>query len=221
MNLTLDVRQGEALDALLDRAMNGGICFAITTQWAFLLLHGTPYETETLTWQTFIKSSGKGGFTKMTEGPANVRVQKGFFSLVSLQRGYDLVDLRLADKMSAAQQDSFFKTASEFSEKFLRSQCRTEGFTLQPMAVFKTADQVADSLSLGDGTVELIGIFGVEDGKNWGHIVGAAKQGAYLFFDANAGQYNGSAGDIKTDISSHLKSYYDGIQNCAKYTISK
>lgn len=220
MDLELPVNQGEGLSAVLDRAMSGGICFAITSQWAFLLLKGLSYETEIVTCRTFKNQKNQADFTAMIEKDKSITVQKGFFTLVSLQRGYDLVDLLLADKMDAAQQNSFFKTASEFSQKYLASLCRTEGSKIQPMQTYKSADEVADSLSFSAGTVELIGIFGVENGKNWGHVVGTALGKQPLFFDANAGQYRGTTGAIKKDIAAHLK-LYDGIQNCAKFTITK
>src|SRR5262245_8542947 len=133
MKLELKVSQGEGLDVVLDKAMGGGICFAITTQWAFLLLKGIPYQTEVVTFQTFKKSKGTGAFTQRTEKATNVTMQTGFFTLVSLQRGYDTVDLLLADKTDAGQQDAFFKTASEFSEKYLRRLCQSEGCQLNPM----------------------------------------------------------------------------------------
>ena len=46
MDLKLTVNQGKGLSIVADRAMEGGICFAITTQWAFILLRGESYETE-------------------------------------------------------------------------------------------------------------------------------------------------------------------------------
>lgn len=220
MDLELSVNQGEGLSAVLDRAMSGGICFAITSQWAFLLLKGLSYETEVVTCRTFKSQSAKGQVKKLVEEDTPVTVQKGFFTLVSLQRGYDMVDLLLADKMDAAQQNPFFKTASEFSQKYLASLCRSEGCKTRPMQTYKSADEVAESLTFSAGTVELIGLFGVEKGKNWGHVVGTGLGKHPLFFDANAGQYKGTPGAIKKDIAAHLK-LYDGIQNCAKFTISK
>jgi len=217
----LRINQGEGLDIVLDKAMSGGICFAITAQWAFLLLKGISYETEIITCQTFMKTKREGDVKKMIEGTTNVSVQKGFFTLVSLQRGYDTLDLFLADKMDAGQQDAFFSKAATFSEKYLASLCRSEGCKLQSMDLFKTVDEVTDSLSFDDDSVELIGIFGTETGKNWGHIVGAAKSAKYLFFDANSGLKSGQPNVMASQISSYLKSNYQGIQNCVKYTITK
>lgn len=221
MDLKLTVNQGKGLSIVADRAMEGGICFAITTQWAFILLRGESYETEVTVGQTFRKQKGGGSFKAPITEDTSVTVQKGFFSLVALQRGYDLVDLKLADKMSAANQDSFFKVASEFSEKYLKSLCRSNECSLKPMATYKTVAELVPTLSFVSGTVDLIGIFGVDDGKNWGHIVGTGVMGKNKFFDANSGEWTSPDDGVHTDIIAYLNKYYAGIQNCARYTIAK
>ena len=221
MNEDFSISQGEGLRIVSDLAMSGGICFAITSQWAFLGLRGESYDTEVVTGQTFKRQKGGGSFAPLVEKTVDATVQKGFFSLVSLQRGYDLIDLRLADKMDAGQQDVFFKTASEFSEKYLDSLSKREGFKLAAMQTFKSVDEVVDKLAFDKSAVDLIGIFGIEKGHNWGHVVASGNNGKCLFFDANSGQFSGLSSDIRDDIASYLKSNYDGIQNCALYTIAK
>jgi hypothetical protein len=85
--------QGEGLSTVADLAMQGGICFALTTEWGFLLLKGKSFEPIRVQGMTWKQKGNTAKFQRPEQTQTTVEVQEGFYSLVSRQRGYDLVDL--------------------------------------------------------------------------------------------------------------------------------
>jgi hypothetical protein len=117
--------------------------------------------------------------------------------------------------MKAGSQDQFFKIAWEFSRDFLQSLCKSNKRNVSVSEPKKTVDDL--DLTFKGGQCQLIGIFGVEKGTNWRHVVGTGtfkKQPVY--FDANDGQYSSVTA---VDVRSLIKRY-PGIKNCIVYTVT-
>lgn len=180
---------------LADPALYGGICFAMVVDWC----------------------------TKVKSGQ-NVVPGADFYRQTSSQRAYQMTwEDRIKDHMNAASYGQFYAAAEGPSYKFFSQGMSHSGWGCTRLEY--SSVQEAKQGMKGVGSVALIGLFGSENGSNWGHAVAMGRAGRWSFFDPNQGQFSlpgNAAGEVfAEEVMVNINTLYatTTVKNCVLYVV--
>lgn len=205
MPLDFPCNQGNWLDTqIVDRFVNGGICHAISVDWAAHKIHNNLFNLETAR-----------------------------FRGVSGQRAYKMsFEHRLQNLWAMPQYMAWLAQARPPTLNFARSCLRGQAINLvpQPGLTIMQLENAIGALPLGHAIV--IVMWGSDpnqpaSGQNWGHTVAVARVATgFLFFDANQGQFSWPAMtpaiSVAQQVSENLHNTYHTwhIRDFDIYTLS-
>lgn len=145
---------------LADPALYGGICFAMVLDWC----------------------------TKMKSGVA-MAPGADFYRQTSSQRAYQMTweDL-IKPHMAAGAYAQFYGAAEPPTYRFFKQSIERSGWACQRLE-YSSVEAARAGMQQVQG-VALVGLFGSENGSNWGHATAMGHLGKWTFFDPNQGQFS-------------------------------
>lgn len=129
------------------------------------------------------------------------------YRMASSMRAYQMTWEDKIKGLGAADYARFLQTTEPTSFKFFSQSLSKRGLNAKRLE-FKSVDSAKATIAAISGAA-LVGLFGSENGSNWGHATGIAKAGDWRFFDPNQGQFSAkSAKSFADDVARNLNAAY-------------
>ncbi|MFZ0861315.1 MAG: hypothetical protein WCA27_23330 [Candidatus Sulfotelmatobacter sp.] len=127
------------------------------------------------------------------------------YRVASSMRAYQMMWEDKIKGLTAADYSRFFKIAEPVSYNFFSQSLARQGLTSKRLK-FHSVDSAKASIAAVSRTA-MLGLFGTENGCNWGHATGLAA--GWKFFDPNRGQWSAtSAKSLADDVAVYLNYFY-------------
>lgn len=171
-----------------DISMAGGVCFALSTEWCYSALKGQDFDQA-----------------------------KALPRALARQRAYNATfEHQIKNLTDGSRYHQFFQATEPPSFRFMQDQFRHEGRTCVRQSVKPGQISIHLRGQFMQPAPCLLGFFGVENGKNWGHATALGGLGSRAntprFYDPNQGQFSwpaqSNSGTIAQEILSNLDRAY-------------
>jgi len=127
------------------------------------------------------------------------------YHIASSMRAYQMMWEDKIKGLTAADYSRFFKIAEPISYNFFSQSLARKGLTSKRNE-FNSVDSAKASIA-GVSRVAMLGLFGTENGSNWGHATGLAA--GWKFFDPNGGQWSAtSAKSLANDVAVYVNYFH-------------